>query len=252
MLDISYPQSFAIIEMQHGKVNAMDLEFCRALADRLEALARENVSAVILRGRPRVFSAGIDLKRWLGEGPSYVEPFLRQLERLFETVFCFPKPFISQINGHAIAGGCMIATAGDFRVIDNRARIGLLESRLGVPLPLTAIEIVRHVATADAFRRLVTTGAEYAGEDAVQAGLADQVADESAIEQVAFDAAEAYAAIPLPVFQFTKRQMREPAMRNVRQNHELLFAGYLEIWQSAQTRSTIREYVRQRLNFSVP
>lgn len=235
------------IVFNHGAVNAIDLEFCQGLIQRFEQTRHDpEISAIVIKGNGRVFSAGIDLKRWLAEDPSYVAPFMIALEQLFECVFCFPKPVVSVIDGHAIAGGCMLATAADVRLISRSARIGILESRLGVPLPMTAIEIIRHVAVAPAFRQIITRGATYTGNDAVAVGLADECVDpaESRLSAVA----DELSAMPLSVFQLTKQQMRHPVMRIAKQNKAELFDKYLEIWQSQQTRDAIAAYVEQRLS----
>ena len=235
------------VEFCHGKVNAMDLEFCEGLIGVLkENKSNPDIVAVVLSGNGNVFSAGIDLKRWLVEGPNYVEPFMIRLEELFEEVFCFPKPILSAINGHAIAGGCMLATACDYRLISDSARIGILESRLGVPLPITAIEIVRHVATASAFRKIVSVGATYVGCDAVSAGLADENAID--LGPLVASAIREFSAIPAPAFEMTKLQVRQPVMKMVEQSKSELFQKYLEIWKSQQTRDAIAAYVEQRLS----
>ena len=235
------------IVLNHGAVNAMDLEFCSRLTQRFQELADDpEISAVVISGNNRVFSAGIDLKRWLAEGPGYVEPFMLSLEQLFQTVFCFPKPVVSAITGPAIAGGCMLATASDVRLIGSSAKIGILESRLGVPLPMTAIEIVRHVASPAAFRKMITVGATYLGRDAVSAGLADSCSDE--LEPLTSRSVEELTAIPCAAFELTKKQVRSPVMRIVERNKAELFDQYLQIWKSQQTRDTIAAYVQQRLS----
>ena len=63
-----------------------------------------------------IFSAGVDLLRVLEGGPDYLATFLPALRRLFATLFCFPKPVVAAINGHAIANGCVLACAADARL----------------------------------------------------------------------------------------------------------------------------------------
>ena len=236
------------IELNHGKVNAMDLEFCEQLIGQFESARHDqDVSAVVLTGNGTVFSAGIDLKRWLREGPEYVQPFMLCLEQLFETVFCFPKPVIALIDGPAIAGGCMLATACDFRLISSSAKIGILESRLGVPLPMTAIEIVRHVANPSAFAKIISVGATFVGDKAVEAGLADVSADSANLKVRLSESIDEFTAIPSPAFELTKQQARLPVMRIVQQNKAELLEKYLAIWNSQQTRDSIAAYVQQRL-----
>lgn len=140
MLRLETRDHISRLVMNHGKVNVMDIEFCRELIQHLETLEQDSCRALILSGNERVFSAGVDLKRWLAEGEDYVEPFLLELERVMERMFVFPKPVIAVIQGHAVAGGCMMAAACDYRLIAPQARIGIPELRVGVPLPMMAID----------------------------------------------------------------------------------------------------------------
>ena len=236
-----------VLRLCHGKVNAMDLEFCDQLINRFNELeSNPDCKGIIVTGNDRVFSAGIDLKRWLEESTDYVEPFIRRLEELFATVFCFPKPLVSLINGPAIAGGCMLATACDIRVIQSAAKIGILEARLGVPLPITAVEIVRHVAIPTAFRKIISVGATFVGNEAVEVGLAD-ISWEADLLDVALDHVQQLIAIPPATYSLTKQQLRDPVLRMIEQNRQTLFETYLTIWKSPEIRDAISEYVQQRL-----
>src|SRR5262249_36376962 len=124
----------AVLTMQHGKANALDVEFCNAMADQFIDLRKASAKAVVLAGQGKIFSAGVDLKR-LSEGDAgYVRQFLPTLHRLFEAVFFHPKPVVAAVNGHAIAGGCVLACCADRRIMARDAgRIGVTEILLGVP-----------------------------------------------------------------------------------------------------------------------
>jgi enoyl-CoA hydratase len=248
MLQLKFQDRVAHVQLDHGKVNAMDLEFCRELIDLFDRVADDDSAAVILRGNDRVFSAGVDLKRFLREGTDYVEPFITALEELFLRAFLFPKPTIAVLHGHAIAGGCMLACACDYRLVAPTTRIGIPELRIGVPLPMTAIEIVRFVAAPHAFQRVVHVGATYVGQAAVDVGLADEVAPPNQLIQRSSAVAAEYTSIPLPTYQLTKRQVRGPIVRQIDANRNQLMPEYLRLWKSPETRQAIHGYVEQRLN----
>ena len=92
MFEISKLESVCIVNMAHGKVNALDLEFCRGLTSIFRDLGEdESCSGVILTAQGRVFSAGVDLKRLIREEKSYLEKFLPALIELFAATFRFPK-----------------------------------------------------------------------------------------------------------------------------------------------------------------
>ena len=249
MIDITFESGIAVVAMNHGKVNAMDLEFCNELMAKLEELKGAEFRGIVLGSSLRAFSAGIDLKRWLNEGPEYVQPYMDALERLFEMVFSFPKPIVADINGPAIAGGCMVAAACDYRVIVKSSKMGILESRLGVPLPMMAIEIMRHVASASAFKKIVSVGATYDGPKAVNAGLADVCVSDGTESRIAsIEAANELAMLPAAAFELTKQQRTLPVLSIAHENRRQLYDKYIKIWQSEETRIAIREYVEQRLS----
>src|SRR4051794_16388117 len=122
------------IRLEHGKGNILDLELCREIEERLREAS--DASAVILTGSGSIFSAGVDLFRLTNEGVPYVEQFVPALDSMLRTLFLFPRPVVAAINGHAIAGGCILAAASDVRLMaSGDGRIGVPELVVGVPMP---------------------------------------------------------------------------------------------------------------------
>src|SRR6266852_4922794 len=144
MIDIKTNAGIAVMTLTYGKANALDIEFCEALAARFMELRKSDAKAVVLTGQGKIFSAGVDLKRLSEGGAEYIRRFLPALHRLYEEVFFHPKPLVAAINGHAIAGGCVLACCADRRIMaDDSGRIGVTELQVGVPFPPLAFEAVR-------------------------------------------------------------------------------------------------------------
>jgi enoyl-CoA hydratase len=134
MIDVIQRQDVTILRMAHGKANALDVELCQGITERLERLRTSPSVAVVLIGKENIFSAGVDLLRVLDEGVEYLQTFLPALTTLYETIFFYPKPVVAAVNGHAIAGGCVLACAADRRVVARDAgRIGVTELLVGLP-----------------------------------------------------------------------------------------------------------------------
>ena len=136
MLDVEQRSGVALVRLRHGKVNALDLELLQALTAALRDV--DESAAVVITGTGTAFSAGVDLQRILAGGPSYVQEFLPALSAAFMAIFDRPGPVLAAINGHAIAGGCVIAAACDVRVM-SQGKIGLAELSVGVPFPPSAM-----------------------------------------------------------------------------------------------------------------
>ena len=160
MLNLETRDGISVLRMEHGKANAQDIEFCTAIADRMSEIERLPSRAVLITGHGRFFSGGVDLKRVQAGGVHYLREFLPALVRCFESAFFHPKPVVVAVNGHAIAGGCILACCGDRRLMvdDERAGIGVPELYVGVPFPAVALEILRFSCSPAQLQKLVCTG----------------------------------------------------------------------------------------------
>ena len=171
MIDSDMINDVAVLTMSHGRANALDIEFCDALAARFLDLRKADAKAIVLTGQGRIFSAGVDLKRLSAGGAAYVRQFLPALHRLYEAAFFFPKPVVAAVNGHAIAGGCVLACCADRRIMARQdARIGVTEILVGVPFPALAFEIVRFAVPPRYLPEFTLFGATYAGDEALRRG----------------------------------------------------------------------------------
>src|SRR5262249_50428352 len=153
--------------------------------------------AVVLTGTGSIFSAGVDLFRLTREGADYVRQLLPLLSRFLRALFGFPRPVVAAVNGHAIAGGCIIALACDARVMAaGGGRIGVPALLVGVPFPTAAVEIVRFAVPPDHLQSLIYTGRTLPVEDALDAGLVDEVVAPDALLTRAEEMAQQLALIP--------------------------------------------------------
>jgi enoyl-CoA hydratase len=237
--------SIAVVRFAHGKVSALDVDFCQALVRELERIAASDARAVVVTGTGSAFSAGVDLFRVLDGGVEYLQQFLPAMDAFFRTLLTFPKPAIAAINGHAIAGGCIIAAACDYRVMaEGSARIGVPELAVGVPFPTLPFEIVRARVAPTHFRELVFTGRTVLPPEAVAVGLIDEIAPIDVLMTRAEHAAERLADIPPVTFALTKRAFTEPLLERVRVASSL-DADVLEAWESSAVQSRMRAYVER-------
>jgi len=229
--------------MRHGKANALDVEFCNDIVRRFEDLRSSAAEAVVLTGQGRIFSAGVDLLRAADGGPAYLREFLPVLNKAFETVFFFPKPVVAAINGHAVAGGCVLACAADRRIMAREGgRIGVTELLVGLPFPAMAFEIMRFAAAPRYFAEVIFSGATYAPDAACERGLVDEVVDADLIDR-AVAAAETLASLRPAAFALTKRQNRQAVQDRVDQDATRFDPAVNDIWTAPETVTRIRDYV---------
>jgi enoyl-CoA hydratase len=202
----------AIARIDRPPANAMNLELLDAGHAVVEELAAERPGAVVLTGRPGFFSAGVDLKVAPTLGPDEQRELVAGINRLFTAWYAFPRPLVCAVNGHAVAGGLILALCGDYRVCATGARLGLTELKAGIGYPAAAMVVVRRELSAQAARLLVL-GAELIDPGrAHELGAVDELAEPDAVESRAIEVATAMAALPREAYERIKDQLRGPAI----------------------------------------
>lgn len=233
-----------ILELRHKKANALDVELLTALEDELAAAERAQ-QAVVLTGTGSIFSAGVDLYRVLEGGTQYLDVFLPALDSALRRLFSFPRPAVAAINGHAMAGGWILACGCDYRVASLTAgKLGLPELHVGVAFPPIAIETVRYATPAGQLQTLVLAGRTYSGEEAQHHGLIDEAVPAEAVLARAVAVATAMTQTPAEAYRLTKQQLRAPTLERVDAAGATIAAVRAQ-WASADAAASIRSYMER-------
>ena len=237
----------SILRMAHGKANALDVEMLHDLVTALEDVDASPAGAVVLTGTGTIFSAGVDLFKVIEGEEAYIERFMPALKAAFRHLFCLRKPVVAAINGHAIAGGCVLAAACDHRIMARDCgRIGVPELLVGVPFPALALEIMRFALPPQQFQAAVVTGATYEPGEALQRGFVDALIDADILLDRACEVAGRMAVIPAKAFRITKQTARRPVLESVKAAWES-DASVLNAWKDPATRDAIRDYVERTI-----
>lgn len=167
------------IQMNGPGKNALGTEMMRFLVQELRAAAGK---PVLLTGVGDAFCAGLNLKEVAAADGDAMLAFLGLLEEMVSALYLYPGPTVAAVNGHAIAGGCVLVLCCDHRVMtaSPRAKIGLNETALGVRFPPRTLAAVRsRLAPQHASRVLL--GADLVdAPTALSLGLIDEIADDVA------------------------------------------------------------------------
>jgi enoyl-CoA hydratase/carnithine racemase len=248
MIDTKIDDGVAVITLQHGKANALDIDLCEALAAKFTELRESDAKAAVLTGQGRIFSAGVNLIKLSEGGPGYIRKFLPSLHKLYDAVFYHPKPVVAAINGHAIAGGCVLATCADRRVMaKNGGRIGVTELLVGVPFPALAFEIMRHATPPYFFSETILSGATFSADAAAHRGWVNEAVEPAVLMERAMAAAQSLAALSPPAFALTKMQIRQPVAERYERSGEATDQAAADIWTAPETLTYIRDYVARTL-----
>jgi enoyl-CoA hydratase len=248
MIDIKNSDGIAVLTMTHGKANALDLEFCAALTARFQELRTSDARAIVITGQGKMFSAGVDLKRLSEGGADYIRAFLPALHKLYDAAFFHPKPVVAAINGHAIAGGAVLAACADRRIMARESgRIGVTEMLVGVPFPALAFEIVRFAVPARHLSEFTLSGATYTSDVAEQRGWIDEVAEPGELLADSIAVAQELALLSPPAFAQTKMQIRQSVSERMATSGQATDKKVTDIWTAPATLSFIRDYVARTL-----
>ena len=246
MIRREWKDEVLVLRLEHGKANAIDVELLGELSNALDAAAE--APAVVLTGTGTMFSAGVDLFRVVDGGSVYLDRFLPALGDTLTQLYAFERPIVAAINGHAIAGGCLLACACDVRVMaEGSGRIGVPEMLVGVPMPAVPLEIMRAVLTPRDLQYLLLTGVTVPAAEALERGLVDEIAPEAEVLGRALALAGALAAAPPAAFEHTKRAIRRSALDRMLQTRAADHESLAPIWAAPETIEFIRGYLARTI-----
>jgi enoyl-CoA hydratase len=234
------------LRMDAGKVQALDLELVTDLMAALDGALADDAPPLVITGTGTSFSAGVDLFRVVDDGADYVATFLPALGETIRKLFAYPGPVVSAINGHAVAGGALLAWCGDLRLMaDGKGRIGVPELRVGVPFPAAAVAVLQFATGGRGMQSLAYVGGTLSAHEALAASLVDEVVPPDLLVDRASALAASLASIPRESFRLTKRALRHPHLEALARDASAMDAEVLRIWQSPATMAAIREYLKR-------
>jgi enoyl-CoA hydratase/carnithine racemase len=245
MKDLSVDRrgDIAVLSLRRGKVNALDPSLVEDLRRELSRLADDDsVGAMILTGSGSFFSFGFDIPEFLSYSKAEFGAFLTEFTDLYTELFLFPKPAIAALNGHAIAGGCMLALACDQRLMaGDRGKISLNEITFGSSVFAGSVEMLVSCVGQRNAAEVLYSGAMLTADEACRLGLVDRVSDSEELLEESRGVARQLAAADRVAFSSMKKLLREPIAERMRQHEEPSIREFIDIWYSESTRRRLRE-----------
>ena len=229
-----------VLQMRFGRANALSPTVIERLGSSLSNID----GPIVLTGDDKVFSAGLDLLS-VGElGRSEMEAFLERFSAFMVQVLTHRTPLVAAINGHAVAGGCILAMACDYRVgVEGSYKLGINELALGLPLPAVGLEILRGSLPRSAARRVVLGSQLHDPRGAAELGLLDELApDRPAAVDRACDVARSLNIAPAE-FAVMKSAFVAPIVQCFRSSRQSLDYRFLESWFSDSARQRRSEII---------
>lgn len=168
------------------KRNALNDVLVRELTAACQAAEADgNVKVVVLRANGKAFCAGADLE-YLQRMQSFTQDEnladSSALAGMFLQIYQSSKVYIAQIEGHAIAGGCGLASVCDFSFAVPEAKFGYTEVRIGFVPAIVAGFALRKMGETRT-KELLLSGDLYTAEQVASYNLITKVVPAVDIQQ---------------------------------------------------------------------
>src|SRR5216684_1943163 len=159
------------------KRNSITTQMIADLHSVLDTVENTHARVVILTGAGKTFCAGMDLSLLQAvatQSPSENQEDSRRMAKLFRRIWSYSKPMIAAVNGHALAGGCGIATLCDFTIAVPEAKFGYTEVKIGFLPAIVSVFLTRQIGEKRC-RDLLLTGRIIEAAEAKEFGLVSEV-----------------------------------------------------------------------------
>jgi enoyl-CoA hydratase len=235
----------AVLRLDKPRGNAIDEPLVEALTRAAAEVAADgDVRGVLLAsGHPKLFCPGLDLVALAEYDRASMRRFMESFAVAVWGLYGLPKPMVAAVGGAAVAGGCILALTADHRVLKRGAPIGLNEVKLGVPLPWSVTRLLRATVHAPSLSRIALLGRNFADAEAVEAGLADELADADGFEATCLARLEEYADKDPHALAATKAWLREGVLAEMMSRESELVESFLDAWFSGPTQERVRATV---------
>lgn len=236
----------ALLRLSLGRGNAINHAFIDALGEALDGALAGGARAVVITGEGKVFCGGLDLGELFALDREAMGRFADAFDGLFRRVLAFPRPVIAAVNGHALAGGAILAMAADLRVAQRGGyAIGLNEVALGLPFPAGAYEIARRSTPDTAAAAVFLEARRFSPDEARAAGLVDAVVEDAVA--AALDQARRFAANDPDAVAAVKADLVAPVIARIEATTAAKRERFLDRWFAAETRARIAA-LREKLS----
>ncbi len=233
----------AVLQLDNGKANALNPELLQTLSTGLDAFDESSGRALVLTGYDRFFSAGLDLVTLRALDRGAMGAFMGSFDVILGRLFRCPRPVVAAVNGHAVAGGCVLANQADWRVLaeGNKVKYGTNETQLGVGLPPGALPASRQNYGPEATVRGFLLGELFRPDQALELGLVHELAPPAEVLPRALEFAERLAAVPPLAFAQVKEGLQGSPPSS--QAHKPILERWLDTWFSDEAQGRIHAIV---------
>ena len=240
MIERSQHDGIHELRLARPPVNALDPDLCRSLREAVAGAIEADARGIVLSGGPGPFSAGLDVPHLVGLDAGALRDAWAGFIDAARALATSPVPVVAAINGHAPAGGCVLALCCDYRVMAaGDYRIGLNETQVGLMVPEGIQRLMRRLVGPHRAERLLVAGAMVDAQQALAMGLVDELAPVAEVPARAHAWLAQLLALPRKPMLATRAIARAEVIEALRP--ELLdLDRFVASWTDPDTQSALR------------
>ena len=241
--NLKIEEKIATITINRPKVNALNEGVVEEISGDFDNVRNDkNVNAVILTGEGSFFSFGFDVPGFMDYPKDSFERYVLKYSELVKNIFMFPKPVIGALNGHTVAGGCVLAIACDQRVmISGKAKIALNEMTFGSTLFSCVTETLKYAVGPKSSEKIIYSGKMFSADEALELGMVDKIANENEFNSVVQETARNYDSKDLCAFASVKKMLKTETLENIEKHEAETISEFVDIWYSESTRYNLKK-----------
>ncbi|XP_037954296.1 enoyl-CoA delta isomerase 1, mitochondrial-like [Teleopsis dalmanni] len=177
-VEVDDKSGIAILTMNRPPVNGLNLELLQDIKTSIDTIESNKSRGLILTSSSNsIFSAGLDIMEMYKPDKDRVRKFWIALQDTWLSLYGSGIPTAAAINGHSPAGGCLLATACEFRTMLPNFTIGLNETKLGIVAPKWFMATFLNVLPVRQAEMALTQGKMFTTDEALRVGLIDSVTE---------------------------------------------------------------------------
>lgn len=249
MLEIKDHGRVREIQLERAPANALNRELINKLTEQLE-IAGKSSGAVVISGRPGMFSAGLDVPSLLQEDSVGMAEFWKSFALLTRTIAFMPVPTVFALNGHCPAGGIVLALYGDYRIMSaGKYKTGMNEVQVGLVVSPVIKNAALRLMGPHTAAKILVPGSMLSPEEALAIGLVDALAeDPESTVRMAIEYCQHLLSLPANAMLTTRALVREDLHRLFDVEQDMGVERFLELWFSEPTQKTLKEMVARLQN----
>jgi 3,2-trans-enoyl-CoA isomerase len=240
----THPDDIIELSLNRPPVNALNPELVRTLDQSISQAVDDGARALVLSGRPGLFSAGLDVPELLTLDEKGMREFWASFFGLLARVARLPIPIVAALTGHSPAGGTVIALFCDYRVqAQGEFQLGLNEVQVGLVVPPVIHQALTRLIGVYAAERHLVAGQMIPAEDALAIGLVDELAAPDQVVAEALAWCRRHLALPAHAMEGTRQLCRADLAALFDDIENLDTDSFVKGWFAEPTQATLQALV---------